>query len=516
MFSLPPALNGTGVPVAQVEADFAPDQFEVNPSAANQPASLFTYISDQGTAIGTFPNSVGTESGHADTVGQIFYGNGSGGAASGVSHVDNYEVNQFVNGVITASTPPNIAAKVVNQSFVADGVYPTLDQAYDDYIAEYNKIIVSAAGSGPPESPSTSYNGISVGTSDGNPTVGPTPDGRSKPDISAPGGDTSFTAPRVSAAAAILVQAGQSGYGGPGTGAGATDARTVKALLLNGADKPAGWTHTATTPLDPRYGAGVVDVNNSFQELSAGRDTAVVRTLSALGSHLPLRSSASSSPNLSGWDFNTITSNAQSDGVNHYQFQVKGSASTVYSLTATLAWERHQGQSGINNLDLYLYNDDTHSVVDQSVSGVDNVEHLFTMNLAPGHYEVEVVKAGGTPGTTAGDVSNDETYALAFNFATTSTTKANPAKSIVAAALARRPLLPNPIFGSAPPAFAAAVTVQTHAPSALFATPAPGAVQPATGSMTNASSFVASAVNAYANAMVGSSLADNLLASVLR
>ena len=63
-------LNGAGVTVGQVEADFAADQFEVNPAAVGQPRSLFTYFSPAGSVSGVgSPNVAGTESGHADTVG---------------------------------------------------------------------------------------------------------------------------------------------------------------------------------------------------------------------------------------------------------------------------------------------------------------------------------------------------------------------------------------------------------------------------------------------------------------
>lgn len=423
LFSVPAGLNGAGVPVAQVEADFAPNQFEVNPAAVNQPASLFTYTSPAGTATGTPPpNAAGTESGHADSVGQIFYGKGTG-YSPGVSHVDNYEVNYFINNIIEATNPPNIAAKVINQSFIATDVTgapiedPVLDQAYDNYIARYNKIIVSSAGnSGSPSSPSTAYNDISVGSSDGATAIGPTADGRSKPDITAPGGETSFTAPQVAGAAAVLVQAGRSGYGGWNTPA-ATDERLIKALLLNGADKPAGWTHTPTQPLDPHYGAGVLDLSNSLAELEGGQDPFAIPTISPLGgAHAPISIPFLSSTHLNGWDLNTIGT-GKFDTINNYLFNVRGASGSSDTLTATLTWNRQANQAAINNLDLYLYNTDTHALVSASISTVDNVEEIYAPGLAPGHYDLEVLKHGGTPGVTAGDMSTFETYALAFNFA---------------------------------------------------------------------------------------------------
>lgn len=429
LFAIPSNLNGSGVRVAQVEAQVAPGEFEVNPATENQPASLFTYISASGTATGTPPpNVAGAESYHADGVGEVFYGKGTG-AASGVSHVYNYDADYFVNNIIEASNPPDIAAKVINQSFVETDQYgnpiedPVTDQAYDNYIDEYNKIIVSGAGNGgEPDSPSTAYNDISVAAYGGLSSVGPTADGRSKPDITAPAGVTSYSTPQVSAAAAVLVQAGAQGYGGWNTFA-ATDSRLIKAILLNGADKPADWTHTPTQPLDPQYGAGVLDLANSLAELEGGEDFLALPTISALGgTHQPISLPFLASNSSTGWDLDSITSGVKFDGVNNYLFNVRGSAGSTQTLTATLTWDRQINQASINNLDLYLYNTDTHTLVSESISSVDNVQELFTSGLGPGHYDLEVVKPGGTPGLTAGDVSNSETYALAFNFSGGSST----------------------------------------------------------------------------------------------
>src|SRR6185437_14509575 len=97
-------LNGAGIRVAQAEANNDsnpnnPSAFEVNPAKVNQPASLFTYISTAGSS-NTFPNSVGAESGHADSVAGNFYGL-TIGVAPRVSHIDNYEANYFYNNLIT-------------------------------------------------------------------------------------------------------------------------------------------------------------------------------------------------------------------------------------------------------------------------------------------------------------------------------------------------------------------------------------------------------------------------------
>src|SRR5581483_11390992 len=104
--------------------------FEVNPAVVGQPVSLFTYINSSGTTSTTFPNGVGSESGHADGVAWNFYG-ATNGVAPEVNHVDNYEVNWFIGHFVANKLP--IPARVVNQSF-ANNVYdPAMDQIYDDY-----------------------------------------------------------------------------------------------------------------------------------------------------------------------------------------------------------------------------------------------------------------------------------------------------------------------------------------------------------------------------------------------
>ena len=182
-----------------------------------------------------------------------FYGI-SGGVATNVAHVDNYDANDYCRS--TNSSLPrihgvaarvNIGDPVVNQSFTW-GIVPVneqqaIDSAYDNYAAQYNTLFVSAANNGGPVSaPGTSYNCISVGAYGGSSSYGPTIDnGRAKPDITAPAGVTSYSTPQVAGAAALLMQAGLRGDGGSTNSAG--DIRLVKALLLNGAIKPADWTN---------------------------------------------------------------------------------------------------------------------------------------------------------------------------------------------------------------------------------------------------------------------------------
>jgi hypothetical protein len=445
LWNLDPTLTGTGVSVGQAEATtytgtdgpydptFDADNYQVNPSVNS--AVPITYRGKVTTAT-TTTFTPALESSHADAVANNFFGS-SQGVAPGVAAVVNFNANYLFNEILDRNAPltnplaPPSAppVSIVNQSFVflnanaADT--QSITQLYDNYVVAHGTLFISGAGNGGTvQPPSTAFNQISVGAYGGASSVGPTSgvsptfDGRSKPDITAPESATSFSTPLVSGVAAILEQAGNIGRGGsaPATIAAATDPRTIKALLLNGATKPAGWTHSSTQPLDFNYGAGIVNAYNSYQNLAAGMKT-------------PTTVNFSQTPTLSGnvgaagWNFSTITSDTNDDGVAHYHLDLSA-ANGPTQLTSTLVWWRPQGSvqtdangyitnlaiTTINNLDLLLYNSDG-TLIDSSASTVDNVEHLYTLDLAPGQYDLEVVKK-------AGGVTPSETYSLAFTTST--------------------------------------------------------------------------------------------------
>ncbi|HEU5396813.1 MAG TPA: S8 family serine peptidase [Verrucomicrobiae bacterium] len=420
-------LNGAGIRVAQPEA--SDPLWEVNPTnvLVMQSLTLFSYIGPDGIT-NAFPNSVGTESGHANTVAGEFYGTVYG-VATNVAHVDNLEATYFYTNYVTPLS--SVGDSVINQSYIFGYVTngtPTipgdisvseqqsLDSQYDNYAAKFGQLLVSGIGNGGAvDPPATCYNGIGVGAFRGSSSTGPTLDnGRCKPDLVAPEGETSYATPEVAGAAAILMQAAKRGDGGGDTNS-AADLRVVKALLLNGAVKPGDWTNSSVTPLDARYGAGVLNVYNSYAQLAGGKRSWIFSTnVPQNTAHLPVPNS-NFIPVLNGWDFNTNSSGNTSDGVEHYFFNVTNAAAGARFLaTATLVWNRHQGKTGINNLELFLYNCANSNLVACSTSAVDNVQHLFVPQLAPGRYDLQVWKAAGISGVTI--VSGAEPYALAFAF----------------------------------------------------------------------------------------------------
>jgi hypothetical protein len=274
--------------------------------------------------------------------------------------------------------------------------------------------VASVGVSGAPAPPGSGYNCVSVGCyspGGANSATGPTLDnGRCKPDLIAPDPNTSFAVPQVSGSLAVLLQAAARGDGGsPNV---ATNMIILKALLLNGTVKPTGWTNGPTAPLDARYGAGMLNLYNSYVNLLGGRQTNLVSVTTNLGSVFqPNATLTNNLAQLVGWDLNTNTSTSSKDNVNNYYLTVTNAAKNPsFTATATLVWNRHASTANINYLRLYLYNVTNKTLVNCSTSVVDNVQHFYIPQLPAGRYDLQVVKSGGSY------VSASEPYALAYSF----------------------------------------------------------------------------------------------------
>ena len=403
-----PTITGAGIPVAQPEGIGAegPNAWEV-PQFVNFSVA-FTWTSSSGTAT-NYTNAVGGFSSHAFNVGLNFYGvfGGEEGVAPGIPIVDNYEAGYYINTIILNKQPTR--AQVINQSFILNTT--VYDLPYEDYAATYNVLFVSGMNNIPdqPHPPGTAYNGLGVGffRPDALSSVGPTSDGRCKPDLVAPHFCcTSFATPQVAGGAALLLQAGAANDGGSNTASIATNSAVVKALLINGAVKTTNWTNGVTRPLDARYGAGVLNVYHSDRQLRGGRRPAIATNSVMAGTPHPPTAHTNNVASLRGWDYSTLQSPATKDGVAHYYFNLPTNDGP-HSVTATLVWKKATGP--LANLDLFLYETRSNTLVLASTSSVDNVEHLFIPKLAAGRYDLQVLKHSTIP-------PGAENYALAFDF----------------------------------------------------------------------------------------------------
>ena len=226
------------------------------------------------------------------------------------------------------------------------------------------------------------YNVITVGVTAGTHSSGSTNVeviGRTKPDLVAPTQYTSGATPTVAGCAGLLIAKAKL----DDTLALAKDPRVVKALLLAGAIKEpiVGWAHTTTEPLDPHYGAGQVNIGNSYRMLVSGRRPQRNTWLPA-----------------TGWDRST-------SGTGRYFFEIPAGQKATFS--AALAWHRKiepavtwtEFAASLSNLDLRLSAASTGfqvgAVIAESRSVIENVEHLYLTNLPEGRYALEVTGPTG-------------------------------------------------------------------------------------------------------------------------
>ena len=230
---------------------------------------------------------------------------------------------------------------------------------------------------------------------------GPTEDGRCKPDIVAPavsidvpvenGGygvasGTSFAAPHVAGAAALLIQQGRDqGW--------LTEPKVIKALLMTGAIKPFVWKRSAvilnagsqtwletTQPLDFELGAGLVNVEGASEIYSSGRRS----------EGLP-----SNQTSQQGWDKDHIN---LANTPTTYILGCKQIAPDAV-ITATLVWNRNILENrtaedhDILSMVLSRLENSQWSSVASSISMVDNIQHIYyrvPFGTQPSNYRLDV------------------------------------------------------------------------------------------------------------------------------
>ncbi len=375
----------------------------------------FTSAADPGGAgvtltDGSFVAHTGF-SGHATgTVGQFYFGN-TQSLAPGANSVVNYEANHWISSILLAagSAPPTSQPyRVQNHSWIGTGSSATELSTLRrvDYLVETDDVTM-VVGANNNFTPTTllahptllvhAYNVIVAGRNDGAHSRGQTSSfygsGRFRPDIVTPSSSASTSTARISSAATFLHEAV--------AGTDGAKSEVMKAMLMAGATKSEfaawvdpttglinPWNRTATRPLDDVFGAGELNIYNSYLIQLGGKQAGG-----------PSGSPASAGSY--GWDYKT--KNATNDL--YYNFDI-ASGSTASDLSIILAWNAKvtdttnddpnvffTPQQSLQNLDLQLYDSSVSfmgSLLDQSISTVDNVEHIYLNGLGPGTYTVKV------------------------------------------------------------------------------------------------------------------------------
>ena len=418
----PGLTEGVGIQAQLVEGRFGgPDRYVPDPDDPLLTANTINIVDMPPTAVLSEIISA-----HATNSGKNFYGAsglardlGTGGlsidsyiATSNQTPTTNTPLSNWIDGLLfNSGRDPVLSAfdrqTVSNHSYVflldPNGQFPSLLERMDHIIDQTDATIVvgsSNSGSLPPGW-APSYNAITVGVSAGIHGSGLTTTynaGRVAIDVVAPLGNTSGATPTVAGAVAILKDAAND--------SDAANSEVIRATILAGATKDeseftSGWARTTTEPLDVVLGAGELNILNSYDIQQAGEFDGGSATS-------PVSIAATN-----GWDYDA---NLSANNERLYEFVIDG-GEELTDFSVALTWNMNIVDNGrrttfnpsqeLANLTLELY-DSTDSylgtLIDESVSDVDNVEHVY-------------VASGLTKGTYHLRVSNNADFATDFGFA---------------------------------------------------------------------------------------------------
>jgi hypothetical protein len=172
-------------------------------------------------------------------------------------------------------------------------------------------------------------------------------------------------------------------------GTDAAKSETMRAVLMAGATKEefVGWDRTTTRPIDDVFGAGELNVYNSYQILQAGEfDGSLATPTFSVG--------------LTGWDY--VSAITPADTM-YYNFDV-AAGQMLDKLSISLNWNLEvidtdpsalvfNAETHLANLSMRLFNSSDSflgSLVDASLSPVDNVEHIYISGLSAGTYTLQI------------------------------------------------------------------------------------------------------------------------------
>ncbi len=375
--------NGSTRVLSMVEANTGAGSggFTYLPNSANAQFTGKTII--DGSGVSTGPSS------HATTVGQNFFGNTSS-ISQGSTNITGYLADHWVGDVLGFSTgldPQSQPFHVQNHSYIGS---PTPANATNmsrrfDYVNQQNNILSFAGTSNSssttlPRIFSQTYSGLIVGRSDGLHGAGFTTlygNGRIKPDIVLPAPNISQATARSSSVGSVLSHQASLHSNGD-----ASRMEVLKAAIMAGATKDEfpTWANTTTRPLDLRFGAGEVNIYNSFHILAAKEQNG---SLTIPGNAITFR----------GWDYGEALA---AGNTMFYDFHA---LSEIGELSLVLTWNpiildldpgpMFDPSFDLPNMSLSLVNLTT-GFSTFSNSPVDNVEHIYGRNLEAGHYRIAV------------------------------------------------------------------------------------------------------------------------------
>ncbi|MEZ5561713.1 MAG: hypothetical protein R3F27_01995 [Gammaproteobacteria bacterium] len=421
--------DGTGIRVTQVEGnELVNGQDAWFPDPAHTEFVGKTISNASGAASGLY-------SSHATSVGGSFYGNARS-IAPGVSNISAFSASDWMGGgaLLTVigsggSRPLSSTSRVANHSYVgsAPGAESYVLRRVDWLVETDEYLQVVGLGNGAGDSYvamlGSAYNVIATGRTDGQTRVGSVAldetytAGRTRPDLVDPSDYTSTAAPRIASAVALLVQAGHDNpawSSDPVTTSmtnragilvrNAERSEVIKAALMAGADRVthdstsinllnyrAGSAERTSNGLDRRYGAGQLNVRNSYWILAGGEQGSAEDGNNA--SHVGSR----------GFDYDPYFGGAAgSNSTATYPLPVE---TKPRLLTAALVWNLDINGGTANNFnpaatlhDLNIEVIDMGAagtpVVAASLSAIENTENIWMVVPAGAQYALRVTRTG--------------------------------------------------------------------------------------------------------------------------
>jgi len=241
----------------------------------------------------------------------------------------------------------------------------------------------------------SAYHVISAGRANGSHAWGDTllpVAGRQRPHLVVDADLTSWSTAIATSSAALLMDSASSLFvGDQATIDAARDFRMVKSLMMAGAVKdglgPIGdhvWAReSSSAPLDEVYGAGRLNVFNSYKILEAGPQTA----------------STSSDADSTGWSLGSVSSSLD----DYFYFDLAG-IDPSYELSVSLNWAVDLTPGAGNNynnitavlanLTLSVYAAENYSVIGAPISvsnsTIENLQYAWVTGLSAGRYAIRV------------------------------------------------------------------------------------------------------------------------------
>ena len=414
--------DGSGVHVSLVEAFSPPCDLSSDPSACK-------YLPD--TSIGSFNDKsngfgLSTEtSDHASGSANNFYGSSS--SSPSIRNIDVYAADHWLaDGYLNLSTPTSTSlpatssTRVSSHSYVGSAGTSSLEVLQGiDFLADKDDHILSiAVNNGSDNRPlnGSAYNVIAVGRTDADHSQGTVDVNsgtglyntttRSRPDIVIPESSTSAATPRVASAAALLTGYGHDQALNKSKGSvsnrnndtiyHAETSEVIKASLMAGASRSTSNTdakadiinyrsngNETTNGLDTRYGAGQLNIQNSFHILAAGEQDA--RDVFATGFDYDNSFGGLNGSNNTASYFFTNNDNAWF------------AASLVWNIAFDISSEETFTESVASlfdlNLSLSVLNGSLFEEFISSTSVIDNTENIWSQ-LSSGSYRLDVTSNG--------------------------------------------------------------------------------------------------------------------------